>query len=219
MRMSTSMLLLLCIAVTGCTSQSLAADNDSDSQFVSLFDGKSLEGWKISEENPGSFTVEDGAIKAAGPRAHLFYNGPVENHNFKNFHFKARVMCRPNANSGLYFHTTYQKAGWPGKGYECQINNTHKDRKKTGGLYAIADVMDNSPAKDNTWFDYDIIVRGKRIVLKINGEQTVDYTEPDNPQRPGGMKDRLLDSGTFAIQAHDPNSVVYIKDIRVKPLP
>jgi hypothetical protein len=192
---------------------------DESDGFVSLFDGKTLDGWQVSEENPGSFSVVDGAIKAAGPRAHLFYAGPVANHNFKNFHLKARVMARPNSNSGLYFHTAYQKEGWPSKGYECQINNTHKDRKKTGGLYAIQDVMDNSPAKDNEWFDYDIIVNGKHIVLMIDGAKTVDYTEPENPERPDSMKQRLLSSGTFAIQAHDPGSVVFVKDLRVKPLP
>ncbi|QNN23937.1 DUF1080 domain-containing protein [Planctomycetales bacterium ZRK34] len=213
MRIAT--LLTLCTIAAGCCT--LCAD-DSDG-FVSLFDGRTLNGWKVSEENPGSFSVEDGAIKAAGPRAHLFYDGPVADHNFKNFHLKARVMARPNSNSGLYFHTQYQAEAWPSKGYECQINNTHKDRKKTGGLYAIQDVMDNSPAKDNEWFDYDIIVTGKHIVLMIDGKKTVDYTEPDNPERPKGMADRLISSGTFAIQAHDPKSVVFVKDIRVKPLP
>lgn len=213
MRIAT--LLTLCTLAAGCCT--LCADGSDG--FVSLFDGRTLNGWKVSEENPGSFSVEDGAIKAAGPRAHLFYDGSVADHNFKNFHLKARVMARPNSNSGLYFHTQYQAEAWPSKGYECQINNTHKDRKKTGGLYAIQDVMDNSPAKDNEWFDYDIIVTGKHIVLMIDGKKTVDYTEPDNPERPKGMADRLISSGTFAIQAHDPKSVVFVKDIRVKPLP
>ena len=52
----------------------------------------------------------------------------------------------------------------------------------------------------------------------VNDKQTVDYTEPDNVERPDDMKGRVLSSGTFALQGHDPNSVVYFKDVLVKPL-
>ena len=75
-----------------------------------------------------------------GP-AHLFYVGPVHDHDFKNFHLKAEVMTFPNANCGIYFHTKFQESGWPSQGFECQVNNTHSDPKKTGGLYAVKDVM------------------------------------------------------------------------------
>ena len=66
--------------------------------WISLFDGKSLDGWKASDQ-PGTFSVEDGAIKVAGPRSHLFYEGPVMDHNFTNFEFKALVMTKPGSNS------------------------------------------------------------------------------------------------------------------------
>src|SRR3989337_4266416 len=66
--------------------------------WVKLFDGKSLDGWKVGE-NAGTFTVEDGAIVVFGPRAHLFYDGPVQNHNFKNFEYQETVRTRPGANS------------------------------------------------------------------------------------------------------------------------
>jgi len=187
--------------------------------WISLFDGKSLDGWKASE-NKSSCRFEDGKIVLAGPRSHLFYVGDVKDANFTNFEFKCKVLTKPNANAGIYFHTEYQETGWPNKGYEAQINNTHKDRRKTGSLYAVKDVMDNAPAKDNEWFDYHIKVQGKTITLKINGETTVEYTEPADGSLPNkGMKGRKLSSGTFAFQAHDPGSVVYIKDVKVKPLP
>jgi hypothetical protein len=136
-------------------------------QWQSLFDGKSLNGWKASE-NKDTFTVRDGMIVIDGKRSHLFYVGPVENADFKNFEFKADVMTKPGANSGMYFHTDYQEAGWPGKGYEVQVNNTHRDWRKTGSLYGVKDVRGSS-AKDNQWFTEHIIVRDKRIIIKING--------------------------------------------------
>ena len=67
----------------------------------------------------------------------------MNNAKFKNFEFKAKVMTKKNANSGIYFATEYQKDGWPSKGYECQVNNSFmKDARSTGSLYAIKDVTD-----------------------------------------------------------------------------
>src|SRR5688572_23711281 len=92
--------------------------------WVSLFDGKSLKDWKVGE-NAATFSVENGAIKVNGPVAHLFYDGTYQEHNFKNFEFKADVMTLPGSNAGLYFHTNYQESGWPNKGFEVQVNNSH----------------------------------------------------------------------------------------------
>jgi hypothetical protein len=68
--------------------------------WTSLFDGKSLNGWKANE-NPESFKVEEGAIVAQGNRSHLFYTG--DDKPFINFEFKAEVMTLPGSNSG-YSH-------------------------------------------------------------------------------------------------------------------
>ena len=197
------------LALTLALSNALAAGEEG---WISLFNGENLDGWKVGE-NPDSFRVEDGAIVAHGPRAHLFYAGPVKDHNFKNFHLKADVLTKPNANSGIYFHTGFQEEGWPSVGYEIQVNITHRDPQKSGGLYGVRPVAD-PPAKDNEWHTQEIIVRGKRIISKINGQVLVDYTED-----PADIRgDRRLSSGTFAIQAHDPDSKVLIKNIKVKPL-
>ena len=186
-----------------------------EGEWINLFDGETLTGW-TANENTSTFSIEDGMIKVDGPRSHLFYTGPVGNHNFKNFEWKADVMTRPGANSGMYFHTAFLDEGWPDKGYEVQVNNTHSDRRKTGGLYAIADVMDNPPAEDNTWFTQHIIVRDNRVVVKVNGEVTADYTEPADAERPDNMSGRLLSSGTIALQGHDPESVIFYKNVMVR---
>jgi hypothetical protein len=184
------------------------------SKWQSLFDGKTLTGWKASE-NKDTFSVKDGMIVVHGPRSHLFYVGPIHNADFKNFEFKADVMTHLHANSGIYFHTEYQDTGWPEKGFECQVNTTHSDPKKTGGLYGVKDVMNNAPSKDDRWFHYYIRVEGKHVIIKIDGKTTTDWTEPDDWSRGG----RKIDHGTFALQGHDPNSLVYYKNIMVRPLP
>jgi len=183
-------------------------------KWYSLFDGKTLDGWKASE-NKDTFTVSDGTIVAHGPRSHLFYVGSVNNADFKNFEFKADVMTTPGSNSGIYFHTEYQEKGWPGKGFECQVNTTHTDPKKTGGLYSVQDVMNDAPSKDNEWFHYYIKVEGKHVIIKIDGKTTVDWTQPDDWEMDG----RKIDHGTIALQGHDPKSIVYYKNIMIRPLP
>ena len=185
--------------------------------FVSLFDGKSLNGWKVNKENPKSIVVKDGNIVIDGPRAPLFYAGDVEKHNFKNFVLRAQVKTFPKANSGIYFHTKYQDSGWPDAGFEAQVNNTHGDPKKTGGLYAVKDV-NPAPAKDGEWFDYEIRVKDKKVTIKINGKVTSSWTEVPNAPHLKSMPGRKLGSGTFALQAHDPKSVIHYRNIRVKPL-
>jgi len=184
--------------------------------WISLFDGKSLDGWKVGE-NAATFSVENGTIIAHGNTAHLFYEGPVKDHNFKNFEFKADVMTEPGSNSGIYFHTQYQESSWPAKGYEVQVNNSHTDWRRTGSLYAVQDVKEVY-VKDNEWYTESFSVQGKRVIIKINDKVVVDYTEPDNVQRPADMAGRIISSGTFALQGHDPNSKVYFKNIMVRPL-
>ncbi|MCW3087943.1 MAG: hypothetical protein JWQ78_1329 [Sediminibacterium sp.] len=193
-----------------------AAKPHSDG-WISLFDGQSLKDWKVGA-NAATFSVENGMIIAHGKTAHLFYDGPVQGHTFTNFEFKADVMTHQTANSGIYIHTAYQERGWPAAGYEVQVNNSHGDWRRTGSLYGIADVKEVF-AKDSVWFTEHITVLGKRVVIKINDRTVVDYTEPDNVQRSKGDERRVFSSGTFALQGHDPNSVVYFKNIFVKPLP
>ena len=205
-----------CILLAGCRSSTVSS---SRTEWHSLFDGESLNGWTASE-NVDTFSVKNGTIRVKGDRSHLFYTGPVMNADFKNFEWKADVMTMPKANSGMYIHTEFQESGWPQKGYEVQVNNSQKDWKRTGGLYGVVDIK-KPPVKDNEWFTQHIIVKDKRIIIKVNGNITVDYTESEEVSQNGqpGQAGRKLSSGTFALQGHDPGSVVYYKNIMVKPLP
>ncbi len=198
----------LIIVLASCLISSIDAQDD----WTSMFNGKNLDGWRVNE-NAESVYIEDGCIVTHGPRAHVFYVGEGGKASFKNFHFKAKVKTMPGANSGIYFHTKFLDKGWPNKGYEAQVNNTQRDPKKTGGLYAVEDNY-KAPVKDNEWFDYEIVVNGKNIIVKINGDEITNYTEPDDLDRP----ERQLSSGTFALQAHDPDSKVLYKDLYVKRL-
>ncbi|MED5447955.1 MAG: DUF1080 domain-containing protein [Planctomycetota bacterium] len=181
-----------------------AEDKDG---WISLFNGKNFDGWKIGDAKQGKWKIENGNIVANGPRSHLY---TIK--EFKNFEFKAEVMTTPGSNSGIYFHTKYQEEGFPSTGYESQVNVSHGDPVKTGSLWGVVKLYE-TPAKDNKWWEQHIIVRGQNIVVKINGKTVLDYTEPKGVQ--GGRK---ISSGSFALQAHDPKSVIYYRNLRVKPL-
>ncbi|MGH9159215.1 MAG: 3-keto-disaccharide hydrolase [Vicinamibacteraceae bacterium] len=210
---ATTLCLAAFVALAGLAASAQQADDEG---WIPLFDGKTLDGWKVGE-NADTFTVADGAIIVDGPRAHLFYVGPVEQHDFENFELKADVMTTPGSNSGMYFHTAYQDEGWPKAGFEIQVNNSHKDPKRTGSLYNIQDNYE-APAKDNEWFTQHIIVRDNRVVVQVNGKEVTNYTMPAS-NGASGEPGRTLSRGTFALQGHDPDSKVLYKNIMVKPLP
>jgi hypothetical protein len=185
-------------------------------EWVSLFDGHSLNGWKVGK-NAGTFSVRDSQIVVHGPTAHLFYVGDYNNHVFKNFELKADVMTYPGANSGIYFHTQYQESGWPDTGFEVQVNNSHTDWKRTGSLYDVVNI-EEVYVKDMEWFTEYIKVEGKHVIIKLNDKTVVDYTEPADYKPEPGQTNHFLSSGTFALQGHDPKSEVHFKNIMVKVL-
>jgi len=182
--------------------------------FISLSDGKSFDGWKPAEANKETWKVEDGAFVTRGKTCHLFYVGSEA--PFKNFDLKVDVMTEHSSNGGIYFHTKYQTDGWPKAGFECQVNNSHTDWIRTGSLYGVVNLAE-SPAQDNLWYTQEIIVQGNTVKVMINGLRVLEYHEPPGtqPTEGGGHK---LSEGTFALQAHDPLSVVHYKNIRVKRL-
>lgn len=187
---------------------------ETEEGFQSIFDGKTFNGWKMSTENTNAWKIADGAIVANGQRSHLFYIGNGK--AFKDFELKVDVMTKPNSNGGIYFHTKYQETDWPRGGFECQVNNTHGDWKKTGSLYDLVNVA--VPwSQDNKWWTQQITVKGNNVTVRVDGKIVLSYNEPPGAQA-GKPFERKLGEGTFAFQAHDPGSTVMYKNIRVKRL-
>gem|GEM_PF-308320 len=185
----------------------------ADLGWVPLFDGVSLTGWRASE-HPDSFTVQDGDIVVHGDRAHLFYVGTgPEAPVFTDFELRAEILTRPRANSGIFIHTAYQDTGWPAQGIEVQVNNSYPpDPKRTGSLYNLAN-CDTSPVADDVWWEMHIVVEGAHVAVRVNGQRVAEYTQPaDRNDQP------RLSSGTIALQAHDPESEVHYRSVRLRRL-
>lgn len=193
------------------------ADASDDWQW--LFQGE-LDGWVSNEEVPDVFSVtEDGWLKVRGGRAHLFWKGRDGiDSEFKDFEIEMEIMTTPTANSGFFFHTKFQEKGWPKVGLEAQVNTSHKDAIKTGSIYGLANVLNDAPSKDGTWFKYSIKVVGKTATVMVDGEVVNVYEEPADFVAPEGREGLGFGSGTFAIQGHDPGCLAFYREIRVRHL-
>jgi hypothetical protein len=200
--------------VPGKADDKTAEPKKDEGKWVQLFNGKDLTGWKVYPKGTGKWKVEDGLLIGSGPASHLF----SERGDYKNFHFRVEAMINDKGNSGQYVHTKFGP-GFP-IGWEAQINATHGDPIKTGSLYPDyrqkdlkeikgLQIRDKAPHKPNEWFTQEVICKGAHITILVNGTKTVDWTDP---------KDRFK-TGHFALQQHDPGSVVKFRKIEVKELP
>ena len=166
-----------------------------------MFDGSTLEGWKANE-HPESWSVKDGAIRGDGPASHLFWM----REQCVNCEFKAEIRLNHGGNSGMYFRTAFGP-GFP-KGYEAQVDNTHRDPVRTGSLYGFAKVFDQL-VQDDTWWTQRVVVEGNHIQIFVNDTKTVDVVDEAN----------TYTAGFLALQQHNAGSVVEYRNLMYKMLP
>ena len=185
-----------------------------ESGFTNLFNGKDLTGWKIGGP-ADSFSVDQGAIVAHGPASHLYYDGPVNNHMFRNFELRLDVMARNRSNGGVYVMTEYQEKGFPAKGFEIQVNISHTDRIRSGSIYHVMD-LSYIPAKDDEWYPMIVAVEGDTITVTLKGNQVARWTQPPDWNGAYDAPGRKIAPGTIAFQAHDPGSTTAYSNIRVR---
>jgi hypothetical protein len=234
------------LALSGATAADEKGDAKRSGELVNkgwtpLFNGKDLTGWTLpNDTNPREIAevipvekdgkvvgydgklkkdgkqvhlwrVEDGVLTGSGPHSHLF----TERGDYQNFSYRVEAMINDKGNSGQYFRT---KIGpdFP-QGYEAQINATHGDPVRTGSLYPAGTlakfrkeitVMNKAPHPPNEWFTQEVLAEGNHIVIKVNGQTTVDWHDPNN----------TFTKGHFALQGHDPGTVVKFRKIEVKEL-
>ncbi len=228
-----------CVAV-GFAAISNPAAQAADDEWVQLFNGKDLTGWKMFDPPSGNFKsvkqtknnagkvtafagvekdkkdgtagkevilwqVKDGMIVGGGPASHLFTDVEAE-----NFHYRVEAKINDKGNSGQYFRTKFGP-GFP-QGYEAQINATHGDKIRTGSLYMpnVKEVLvlDTAPHKADEFFTQEVIANGDHIQIIVNGKKTVDYKDSK----------KTYTKGHFALQGHDPGSVMTFKKIEYKPI-
>jgi len=181
---------------------------------VVLFDGKSLEGW---EGNLTMFRLEDGAIVGGTMEK------PIPNNEFLcaagewgDFELTLKVKIKGNANGGIQLRS--QRIEDPPhemSGYQADMGWTfwgalYDESRRNKILQAPDKALLDRILKKDDWNEYKIRCEGPRIQLWLNGEQTVDYIEPD---------DAIPRTGQIAVQIHGgPASECWYKDIVIRPL-
>jgi hypothetical protein len=187
------------------------AGGQQEECWVQLFNGKDLSGWKVYPEGTGEWKVEDGVLVGTGDASHLFSEG-----EYDNFSYRVEAQINDGGNSGQFFRAQFGP-GFP-KGYEAQINATHKDPIRTGSLYPnFAKLSDeerkkllvfDAPHKPDQWFIQEVMADGSHIVIKVNGNVTVDFVDQNN----------TYSKGRFALQQHNLGSVVKFRKIEYRPI-
>jgi hypothetical protein len=175
--------------------------------FVPLFNGKDLAGWKAFDPKTlGQWKVQDGVLTCSGPPSYLF----SERSDFQNFRFRVEAMINDSGDSGQLFRAQFGP-GTP-RGYEAQIDIIDKVAIKTGSLF-LPDVpqvlVSKALHRPGEWFTQEVIADGNHILVKVNGETTVDWSDPEH----------RYSRGNFALQHHDPSTVVKFRKVEVKELP
>jgi len=169
--------------------------------WISMFDGKTLNGWKAGD-NPESWKVVDGNIVGDGPRSHLFWMV----RECENCEFRAEVKLNHSGNSGMYVRAAFGP-GFP-KGYEAQVENTSPDPQRTGSLYGFSKVTEQL-IPDDTWWTQHVIARGNHIVIKVNDKVVTDFVDQKN----------TYTKGYLALQQHNQGSVVTFRNLMMRQLP
>ena len=215
-RITTLLLALGILAAASTVAVAELTEEMKKDGWVSIFDGKTLEGWKANGPD-GGFKVENGAIVGVGGMNHLYYMQEL-----RNFELKIDAKINKGGNSGVYVKSQWQDNTWPTTGFELQVNSSQSDPVKTGSLYNIVK-MYKAPHGDDEWFTYHLICNENALDVRVNGELLYTYVDPggNRPQQ-GPITERnkrIGQPGYIALQQHDPGSTPQFRNIYIKKLP
>jgi hypothetical protein len=185
----------------------------ADGEWVSLFDGKSIDDWTALElkgKGTSHWEVKDGTIQGSGEPSMLF----SPKGEYKNFRYRVELKINDRGNSGMYIRTPKEPTFT--KGYEIQVNSTHGDPIKTGSLYTFVHIYKQHVLPD-TYFTQQVeavdkMYRGQMVThikIWVNDELLYEFLDHE----------RSWKEGYFAFQQHDPGSRVTIRKVEVMELP
>ena len=192
------------------------ATEPPQAEWVSLFNGQDLTGWKTHSTQPGNWRVENGIlIGKSEPVSHLF----TERGDFGDFHLRAEVRVHPAGNGGIFFRCPFavERGGRYPFGYEAQVvaDATAQSTSNGAGTLIVhtpenptlvtPTTADPSSVRAGQWFTYEVIAREKHFTLKVDGQTTAEYEDTGL----GILK------GHIALQVMGQNSVMELRKLEV----
>ncbi len=159
--------------------------------FVPLFNGRDLTGWKTDPSFPGNWRVENGVIVGTGGNTYLF----SERSDYGDFHLAPKMRVGPGTSAGIFFRVSIERdqAGKPQRTIRLRLSSENQRRAaqttthKTGSVYisqtttySTGNKLTQSPVPADEWFTLDVIAEGNHIVVQVNGTTTTDIRDPSN---------------------------------------
>jgi hypothetical protein len=198
----------------------LAAASLAGAADKQLFNGKDLTGWKMT--GPGNFVIEDGMMKTQGGMGLLFY----EKEKFGDAVLKVVFKTTgPRGNSGVVIRMPEAPADpWYGvhNGYEVQIESAGDEWHSTGSIYSISKVSSRQQKAPGEWNTMEIELRGPVTSITVNGVKVNEYREgqpvPERKMWYEPVRGPRPDVGYIGLQNHDAASIVYFKEVSVRPI-
>ena len=176
-------------------------------EWVSLFNGRDLTGWKTHPDDNAKWEVRNRILIGSGPNVgHLF----TLRGDYKNFHFRIEAKINDAGNGGQYFRTQFGKS-YP-QGYEAQINSTGSDPVRTGSLFGRVPI-EEMLVKPDEWFTQEVIADGNHIIILLNGDKVVDYVDQANTHTTGHL------ALQHSMRTQGKDTVVQFRKIEVRELP
>ena len=209
-------------------------------RFISMFDGKSLQGWQATPSNTAAaWAVQDGMIVGTGDqgRGYLTY---TPNQKVADLEMTFQYRFPGKGNSGVSiravpdetgkrdFQSYHADLGHKGIGknvmgawdFHTPGRREHRcfrgdrlviDENDEPHISAIENGLSEEDIHQGDWNRVKIIARGNHFQLFINGKLSSEFTEQLDPAK-------RLDRGMIQLQLHDPGMVVHFKDLRIKVL-
>ena len=200
----------IALLLMGFAALSYSPQASSETGWVTLFDGKSLDNFnKIGDAN---WRVEDGTIVADKGNGFL-----VTKNSYGDYQIRAEFWVEPDSNSGVFLRVTDPEKVTAENAYEVNIWDMRPDPSYgTGAIVNVAKV-DPMPKAGGKWNVYEITAKGPTFTVVLNGQKTVD-----------GVQDAKHANGRIALQ-HGPGNkddkgvandkgVVKFRKVEIKPL-
>ena len=212
-------------------------EKHEDAEFVSIFDGKTLEGWHaVPAECMSDWSVEDGVIVGQGSVDRLAYL-VFDDVDLTDFELEATYRFPDYGNSGIEIHAVEDKSGKrPFEGYHADIGHLGIGPNVLGawdfhfakreeyacfrGMSLVIDpdgtthttdvknVVKENDINRNGWNKMRVVAKGHHYQFFINGKLASEFTD--------NAKEGRLDKGAIGLQIHDAGMRVEFKDVRLK---
>jgi hypothetical protein len=187
---------LLCIGLSALWHSNQASGQTGG--WITLFDGQDLEHWNpIGDAN---WMLIDGVVQAFNGNGYL-----VSKTAYADFEIRAEFWVDTKANSGIFIRCAEPEKVTASNCYEVNIFDERPDPSYgTGAIVNVAKVAPMPKAADK-WNTYEIVAKGPKFTVTLNGQRTVD-----------GVEDDKLKSGRIALQYGA--GVVKFRLVQIRPL-